>query len=31
MYTICVYKSDYTNKGIDQLNEIINTLKDPKL
>ena len=24
-------KSDYTNKGIDQLNEIINTLKDPKL
>ncbi len=24
-------KSDYTNKGIDQLNEIINTLKDPNL
>lgn len=28
-YESCV--SDYTNKGIDQLSDVINTLKDPKL
>jgi thymidylate synthase len=28
-YESCV--SDYTNKGIDQLRDVINTLKDPKL
>ena len=28
-YETCV--SDYTNKGIDQLRDVINTLKDPKL
>jgi thymidylate synthase len=28
-YETCV--SDYTNKGIDQLSDVINTLKDPKL